>query len=54
MVDYPHHPETTDERDEPQQAATPLKTYALIAIGVVLVLAMLGLHLAGVLGPGAH
>lgn len=36
------------------RAPTPWKTYLLVGAGIGLVLLFIGLHLAGVLGPGGH
>jgi hypothetical protein len=57
MAELPRHPD--DDRHtglEHQQEAAKLtwKTCAVVAVVVALVLAMVVLHLAGVVGPGSN
>ncbi|MEZ0067277.1 hypothetical protein ABIA32_003290 [Streptacidiphilus sp. MAP12-20] len=59
MADLPTHPDAGDNTTEaPESALTPRgprgKALAGIALGVLLVVLMLVLHLAGVFGPGSH
>jgi hypothetical protein len=57
MAELPRHPD--DDRNsglEYHDEATKAtwKTYAIVALVVALVLAMVVLHLAGVVGPGSN
>jgi hypothetical protein len=57
MAGLPRHPD--DDRHsgleyQPEAAKATWKTYAVVILVVALVLAMVVLHLAGVVGPGSN
>jgi uncharacterized membrane protein len=58
MAQLPRHPDTDDESPSGgrrrRSTRTPWGTYVLMAIVAIVVLAMVVLHLTGVVGPGAH
>jgi hypothetical protein len=57
VTELPRHSETTDTEPAPTGGATGRRPSAGIVIAVffgVLLIAMIVLHLAGVVGPGGH
>lgn len=53
--EFPHYPADADPSADEVSARRPSwRTYLLIGLAVALVLAMVVLHLAGVLGPAEH
>jgi hypothetical protein len=57
MAELPRHPD--DDRHSgleyrSEATKTTWKTYALVAVVVAVVMAMVILHLAGVVGPGSN
>ena len=54
--DPPRYPDTGDDGgigDEPTTGTSPW-VYVLLSIGVLVVVVVVALHLAGVMGPGSH
>ncbi len=56
MADPPPYPNAGDDAGADPDATngTSRWMYLLVAIGVLVVVLFVALHLAGVLGPGAH
>jgi hypothetical protein len=56
MKDIPRHPETQEgcAVGDVRPASRPRWVYALVALGIALLVLMVVLHLTGVVGPGGH
>ena len=56
MEDIPRHPESHEvgAAGDARPGSRPRWVYALVVIGIALLVLMVVLHLTGVVGPGAH